>query len=176
MDFAQSTLVLHLSKLLEDLKLPEEQISRKIIFFFGNSWAGCLAMLKTFPLSKPDEVRSLLDRVEAEVTGSKELKLFVRAHLLMTRLVLYTANTPETFIKSAKVALKKVMRSLQLEIDTAMMLEMECVFVTTPNFEFIELFKEMVGPYHNLLDQSVITYLAEKLEIESELHTTMQIS
>ena len=102
--------------------------------------------------------------------------MFVRAHLLMTRLVLYPANTPETFIKSTKVALKKVIRSLQLEIDTAMMLEMECVFVKNPHFEFLELYKQMVGPYQSLIDQSVLTYLAEKLEIESELHTTMQTS
>lgn len=30
----------------------------------------------------------------------------------------------------------------------------------------------MVAPYHGLLDADVLNYLAEKLEIESEVHTT----
>ena len=127
-------------------------------------------MLKQFKLTKPAEIKAQLDKLEADLTGSKELILFVRAHLAMTRMVLDPKNAK--FFKTTKPRIKKALRSLQLEIDTAQMLGVPCDFANTTNFEFTELFKQIVAPYQGLLDARVIQYLAEKLEIESELHTT----
>ena len=53
------------------------------------------------------------------------------------------------------------------------MLEMPCDFVSQRHFEFSDLFKQIVAPYHGLIDSSVLLYLAEKLEIETELHTAV---
>ena len=134
-------------------------------------------MLRQFKLTRPEEIQSMLNKLESELDGSKELKLFVRAHLLMTRMVLYPSKAPAIFTKTSKLCLKKTLRNLQLEIDTAIMLEMPSDFVSkNVEFEFPKLFKQMIAPYHGLLDVSVLNYLAEKLEIESELHTTANVT
>ena len=81
-------------------------------------------MLRQFKLTRPEEIQSQLNKLESELDGSKELKLFVRAHLLMTRMVLYPLKAPAIFTKTSKIGLKKTLRNLQLEIDTAIMLSL----------------------------------------------------
>ena len=96
---------MHLNNLIKDLKLPPYELQDRLLFFFRNYWPGCLELMRNKAPGDPKIIIDLLEQLDG-VGPSSELRLFVRAHILLSKLCLDKNS------RKAKLALKKTLRDL----------------------------------------------------------------
>ena len=141
---------MHLRRLHAQLTNSQEngpssigQLTDQIMYFFANYWPYCLNLLKQESAkavkSAADKssssdltvLKNLLTQLDEETCASissKEVKLYVRAHIAMTMLFMQKFEVSRD--RKVRIKVKKLLRDLQLELDICEMLEQDSIIAS----------------------------------------------